>query len=49
MDQSVAGCYIPVEVNSKLNDNYEKFWKDDISYEQCIDECIDFMKIYYSE
>lgn len=49
MDQAVVSCYIPAEVNSKLNDNYEKFWKDEISYDQCIDECIDFMKIYYSE
>lgn len=49
MDQAVVSCYIPAEVSSKLNDNYERFWKDEISYEQCIDECIDFMKIYYSE
>lgn len=49
MDQSVAGCYIPVEVNNQLNDNYEKFWKGEISYEQCIEQCINYMKIYYSE
>lgn len=49
MDQAVVSCYIPAEVSSKLNDNYDRFWKDEISYEQCIDECIDFMKIYYSE
>lgn len=49
MDQSVAGCYIPAEVNSKLNENYEKFWQDEISYEQCIEECINYMEIYYSE